>query len=104
MPFFSQPLKLKLSELREAMMDLKPSSELSSPVETKHNQPLKNLEEIANATNAHALKLRKNIVDTTPLMLLEKLSRKPPRTSKEKLRREKTKRKPKTPRIKPPPT
>jgi hypothetical protein len=72
------------------MTDLKPSSELSSPVET-----VKKLNHHANATSAHVHLLRKSIADTMLLMLLEKLSREPPRISKEKLRREKTKRKPK---------
>ena len=89
MPFFS-PLNPKLSKFKDPMTDLKPSSELSSPVETA-----KKLNHHANATSAHVHLLRKSIVDTMLLMLLEKLSRKPPRISKEKLRREKTKRKPK---------
>jgi len=89
LPFFSPLNNPKLSKFKVTMMDLKPSLVLSSQVEiAKKSHPL------ADATSAHA-KLRKSTADTMLLMPLEKLSRRPPRTSKEKLRREKTKRKPK---------
>lgn len=72
------------------MTVLKPSSVLSSLEET----PKIKLIPDADATLAHVVvRLRKNTVDITPLMLLEKLSSMPPRISKERLRREKTKRK-----------
>jgi len=86
------PLKPKLLKFKVPMTVLKPSLVLSLPEETP---TIKLNPEDADATLAHVVKPRKNTVDITPLMLLEKLSRKPPRTSKEKLRRERTKRKPK---------
>jgi len=86
----SSPPRPKLSKFKDPMMDLKLSSVLSSPVEMVRN-PLH-----ADATSAHVVRLQlRNTVDTMPLMPLEKLSRRPPRISKEKLRRERTKRKPK---------
>jgi hypothetical protein len=83
-------LHLKPSKLKVATMDLKPSLELllleekATPTQLKLN---------VHAVNAHAELRRKNIAPTMLLMPLEKLSREPPRTSREKLRREKTKRK-----------
>jgi hypothetical protein len=90
LPFFSQPLKPKLSEFKETMTDLKPSLVLSLLEETVKKKA------VANAMYAHANnKSPTTLEDITPLKLLEKLSRRPPRTSREKLRRERTKRKPK---------
>lgn len=88
MPFFSPPQRPKPSRFKVATTDLKPSSEPSLLVETANNP-----QEDVDATHAHAI-LRKNIAPTMLLMPLEKLSRRPPRTSREKLRRERTKRKP----------
>ena len=82
---------LKLLEFKVTMTDLKLSSVPLSTVETAQ---LLLKPTVALAIPAHA-HLRKSIANTMLLMLLEKLSRKPPRISKEKLRREKTKRKPK---------
>ena len=83
--------KLKLLEFKVTMTDLKL---FSVPLSTVETAQLLLKPTVALAIPAHA-HLRKSIADTMLLMLLEKLSRKPPRISKEKLRRERTKRKPK---------
>ena len=83
--------KLKLLEFKVTMMDLKLFLVLLSMEEIAQ---LLHKPTVAHAIPAHA-NLRKSIADTMLLMLLEKLSRKLPRISKEKLRRERTKRKPK---------
>lgn len=84
----SSPLRPKLSEPPETTTDLKPSLELSLLEETMTTT-------VADAMSAHAKRPQEDPLDITPPKLLEKLSRRPPRTSREKLRKERTKRKPK---------